>query len=215
MASRGETVLELEGVTARYGGYQALRGVTAKVPAGICGLLGPNGAGKSTLIKVLLGLRHHEGRALVLGEDVRARREVVRMKVGYMPERECHLPGLDAVELCAYGAQLCGLPRGEAIARAHHVLEFVGLADKRYQSVDGYSTGLKQRAKLAAAMVHDPELLLLDEPTNGLDPAGREEMLALVASLPSRTGCSVLLSPRCWLRSWRGFIPLKLSRPWP
>jgi ABC-2 type transport system ATP-binding protein len=130
----------------------------------------------------------------VLGHDVRAQPAQIRARVGYMPERDCHLVGLSAVELCGYAAELSGLPPSEAMQRAHMVLEFVGLGDKRYQRIDGYSTGQKQRVKLAQALVHDPKLLLLDEPTNGLDPQGRDEMLALVKSLPARTGCSIVLS---------------------
>jgi ABC-2 type transport system ATP-binding protein len=118
----------------------------------------------------------------------------IRAGVGYMPERDCHLVGMSAVELCGYAAELSGLPPSEAMQRAHMVLEFVGLGDKRYQRIDGYSTGQKQRVKLAQALVHDPKLLLLDEPTNGLDPQGRDEMLTLVKSLPARTGCSIVLS---------------------
>jgi ABC-2 type transport system ATP-binding protein len=187
-------LLEFADVHKRYGQQHALRGLTLSVPAGTVGLLGPNGAGKSTLMKVLLGLLPFDGTATVLGHDVRVEAAQIRAHVGYMPERDCHLLGMSAVELCAYAAELSGLPANEAVQRAHMVLEFVGLGDKRYQRIDGYSTGQKQRVKLAQALVHDPKLLLLDEPTNGLDPAGRDEMLALVASLPARTGCSILLS---------------------
>ncbi|MDB4970290.1 MAG: transporter related protein [Myxococcales bacterium] len=188
------TLLEFADVHKRYGKHHALRGLTLSVPAGTVGLLGPNGAGKSTLMKVLLGLLPFEGTAAVLEHDVRAEPTQIRARVGYMPERDCHLLGMSAVELCSYAAELSGLPPSEAMQRAHMVLEFVGLGDKRYQRIDGYSTGQKQRVKLAQALVHDPKLLLLDEPTNGLDPAGRDEMLALVSSLPSRTGCSIVLS---------------------
>jgi ABC-2 type transport system ATP-binding protein len=193
-AATTATLLEFADVHKRYGARHALRGLTLSVPAGTVGLLGPNGAGKSTLLKVLLGLLPFDGAATVLGHDVRAAAARIRAAVGYMPERDCHLRGMSAVELCAYAAELSGLPRTEALQRAHMVLEFVGLGDKRYQRVDGYSTGQKQRVKLAQALVHDPQLLLLDEPTNGLDPAGRDEMLALVGSLPARTGCSIVLS---------------------
>jgi ABC-2 type transport system ATP-binding protein len=187
-------LLEFADVHKRYGQHHALRGLTLSVPVGTVGLLGPNGAGKSTLMKVLLGLLPFEGAATVLGHDVRRQPAQIRAGVGYMPERDCHLVGMNAVELCSYAAELSGLPPAEAMQRAHLTLEFVGLGDKRYQKVDGYSTGQKQRVKLAQALVHDPKLLLLDEPTNGLDPAGRDEMLALVQSLPARTGCSIVLS---------------------
>jgi ABC-2 type transport system ATP-binding protein len=188
------TLLEFSDVHKRYGQHHALRGLTLSVAAGTVGLLGPNGAGKSTLMKVLLGLLPFDGSAAVLGHDVRRAPSLIRAGVGYMPERDCHLIGMTAVELCGYAAELSGLPPSDAMQRAHMVLEFVGLGDKRYQRIDGYSTGQKQRVKLAQALVHDPRLLLLDEPTNGLDPAGRDEMLALVKSLPARTGCSIVLS---------------------
>ena len=193
-ATNTATLLEFADVHKRYGAHHALRGLSLSVPAGTVGLLGPNGAGKSTLMKVLLGLLPFEGNAAVLGHDVRAQPAQIRARVGYMPERDCHLVGMSAVELCGYAAELSGLPPSEAMQRAHMVLEFVGLGDKRYQRIDGYSTGQKQRVKLAQALVHDPKLLLLDEPTNGLDPQGRDEMLALVSSLPARTGCSIVLS---------------------
>ncbi len=194
MTAATATLLELTDVNKRYGAHHALKGLTASLPTGTVGLLGPNGAGKSTLMKLLLGLLPFDGNAAVLGHDVRAQPAQIRARVGYMPERDCHLVGMSAVELCGYAAELSGLPTTEAMQRAHMVLEFVGLGDKRYQRIDGYSTGQKQRVKLAQALVHDPKLLLLDEPTNGLDPAGRDEMLALVKSLPARTGCSIVLS---------------------
>ena len=194
MTAAAATLLEFSDVHKRYGAHHALRGLSLSVPSGTVGLLGPNGAGKSTLMKVLLGLLPFEGAAAVLGHDVRAQPAQIRARVGYMPERDCHLIGMSAVELCGYAAELSGLPSSEAMQRAHMVLEFVGLGDKRYQRIDGYSTGQKQRVKLAQALVHDPKLLLLDEPTNGLDPQGRDEMLALVKSLPARTGCSIVLS---------------------
>jgi ABC-2 type transport system ATP-binding protein len=187
-------LLELTDVHKRYGLEHALRGLTVSVPAGMVGLLGPNGAGKSTLMKVLLGLLPFDGTALVLGRDARADAAAIRALSGYMPERDCHLLGMNAVELCRYAGELSGLPPSEALQRAHLTLEFVGLGDKRYQRIDGYSTGQKQRVKLAQALVHDPKLLLLDEPTNGLDPQGRDEMLALISSLPARSGCSIVLS---------------------
>jgi ABC-2 type transport system ATP-binding protein len=187
-------ILELSELHKHYGRYHALRGITLRMDARSIGLLGPNGAGKSTLLKVLLGLLPFEGAATVLGVDVARAPFQVRAQIGYMPERDCHLPGMNAVELCSYGARLSGLPHAEAMERAHAVLEWVGLADKRYQPVDSYSTGMKQRVKLAQALAHDPKLVLLDEPTNGLDPQWREEMLTLIGSLPQRTGCAVILS---------------------
>jgi ABC-2 type transport system ATP-binding protein len=187
-------LFEFAALQKNYGRHTALRELNLTVPHGSVGLLGPNGAGKSTLMKVLLGLLPFSGSATVLGHDVRTQALEVRARVGYMPERDCWLPGMTAVELCSYAAELSGLPSADAMQRAHATLEFVGLGDKRYQKVDGYSTGQRQRVKLAQALVHDPKLLLLDEPTNGLDPAGREEMLALIAGLPARSGCAILLS---------------------
>src|SRR4051794_40833374 len=188
------SLLEFSDIHKHYGAFHALKGVSLTLEPGAIGLLGPNGAGKSTLLKVMLGLLPFDGSASVLGFDVRADARKLRARVGYMPERDCYLPGMNAVELCTYAAELSGLPAAEAMQRAHSVLEFVGLGDKRYQRIDGYSTGMKQRVKLAQALVHDPRLLLLDEPTNGLDPDGREEMLSLIQSLPARSGCAILLS---------------------
>lgn len=194
LASRPVQV-QVQSLTRRYEGVVALDDVTLTIPAGRTALLGPNGAGKSTLLKILLGLtRPSSGHVTVLGIDPTRDPLAVRARIGYMPEDDAHLPGMSAVELCTYGAELAGLPPREAVERAHAALFYVGLDDKRYLPVEGYSTGLKQRVKLAAAIVHDPDLLLLDEPTNGLDPASRDEMLHLVAELKSRRGCDVLLS---------------------
>lgn len=189
-----EPLFSLENVDKHYGPLHALRNLTVSATTGTFGLLGPNGAGKSTLIKVLLGLLPFDGAARVFGLDVRHRAPEVRDRVGYMPEQDNYLAGMNAVEYCRYAAELSGLPPSAAMGRAHLALELCGLGDKRYQAIDGYSTGMKQRVKLAQALVHDPELLLLDEPTNGLDPAGRDEMLALIRSLPERVGCAILLS---------------------
>lgn len=187
--------LRVRSLSRRYEGVTALDDVTLTIPEGRTALLGPNGAGKSTLLKCVLGLvRPTSGEIEVLGIDPRRDPLGVRARIGYMPEDDAHLPDLTAVELCAYGAELAGLPPREAIDRAHAALFYVGLDDKRYMPVQGYSTGLRQRTKLAAAIVHDPELLFLDEPTNGLDPASREEMLSLIADLRARRGCSVVLS---------------------
>ncbi len=187
--------VRVQSLSRRYEGVTALDDVTLSVPPGRTALLGPNGAGKSTLLKILLGLtRATSGHVEVLGIDPARDPLTVRARVGYMPEDDAHLPGMSAVELCTYGAELAGLPPREAMERAHAALFYVGLDDKRYLPVEGYSTGLKQRAKLAAAIVHDPDILFLDEPTNGLDPASREEMLQLVADLKTRRGCDVVLS---------------------
>jgi ABC-2 type transport system ATP-binding protein len=187
-------LIELSQLTKRYGTVTAIKGVDAAVDGKIIGLLGPNGAGKSTLLKCLLGLIPFDGRASVLGLDAATRGPEIRDRVGYMPEQEAFLSGMSAVELCTYAGELSGLPRTEAMQRAHAALYYAGLEEKRYQRIDGYSTGMKQRVKLAQALVHDPEILFLDEPTNGLDPRSRDEMLALVLELPERRGCAIVLS---------------------
>ena len=189
-----EPLVELRGVTKRYGQIVALHKVDASIQGRIIGLLGPNGAGKSTLLKALLGLIPFEGDARVLGMPAATEGPAIRDRVGYMPESEAFLAGMNAVELCTYAAELSGLPRAEAMQRAHAALYYAGLEEKRYQPIDGYSTGMKQRVKLAQALVHDPEILFLDEPTNGLDPRSRDEMLALVLELPERRGCAIVLS---------------------
>ena len=188
-------LLELEHVTKDYAGRRALDDVTAQLQPGILGLLGPNGAGKSTLIKAVLGLvRLSSGSARVLGHDCRKDFRQVRRLVGYMPEDDCIFPGLKGVEAVAYAGELCGLPPLTALRRAHEVLDYVGIAEERYREVQTYSTGMRQKQKLAQAIVHDPKLLFLDEPTSGLDPAGRERLLRLVRNLHERVGISVVLS---------------------
>lgn len=187
-------LFELDRLARRFGAVVALRGVTARVDGRIIGLLGPNGAGKSTLLKALLGLIPFEGSARVLGLSAATQSAEIRDRVGYMPEQEAFLAGMSAVELCTYAGELSGLPRTEAMQRAHAALYYAGLEEKRYQPIDGYSTGMKQRVKLAQALVHDPELLFLDEPTNGLDPRARDEMLQLISELPERRGCAIVLS---------------------
>jgi ABC-2 type transport system ATP-binding protein len=187
-------LIELAQLSKRYGAIVALREVDARVDGRIIGLLGPNGAGKSTLLKALLGLIPFTGTARVLGLSSATQSREIRDRVGYMPEQEAFLAGMSAVELCAYAGELSGLPRTEAMQRAHAALYYAGLEEKRYQPIDGYSTGMKQRVKLAQALVHDPEILFLDEPTNGLDPRSRDEMLQLIMELPERRGCAIVLS---------------------
>jgi ABC-2 type transport system ATP-binding protein len=187
-------LIELRGLAKRYGVVQALAGIDAQIDGRVIGLLGPNGAGKSTLIKCLLGLVPFQGDARVLGMQAGKEGDAIRVRVGYMPESEAFLAGMSAVELCTYAAELSGLPRTEAIQRAHAALYYAGLEEKRYQPIESYSTGMKQRVKLAQALVHDPELLFLDEPTNGLDPRSRDEMLELINQMPERRGCKIVLS---------------------
>jgi ABC-2 type transport system ATP-binding protein len=188
-------VVTLEGVTVAYGRQTALSDVTTTFAAGAVGLLGPNGAGKSTLIKALLGFVPLErGRMSMLGYDVAKAPLEVRARVGYMPESDAHIPGMTAVSFVAYCGELAGLPRSDAVQRAHEMLFYVGLGEARYRTVETYSTGMKQRIKLAQALVHDPDLLLLDEPTNGMDPKGRDEMLDLIRDLGRNKGLSLILS---------------------
>ena len=188
-------VVSLEGVTVVYGKQPALRDVTTQFAAGAVGLLGPNGAGKSTLLKSLLGfVTPDRGRMRVLGFDVAAAPLKIRARVGYMPETDAHIPGMNAVSFVAYCGELAGLPRVDAMQRAHEVLFYVGLGEARYRNVETYSTGMKQRIKLAQALVHDPDLLFLDEPTNGMDPKGRDEMLELVRDLGHNKGVNLILS---------------------
>jgi ABC-2 type transport system ATP-binding protein len=188
-------VVTLDAVTVVYGAQAALQEVTVRFEAGAVGLLGPNGAGKSTMIKALLGfVKPTRGRMRVLGYDVAAAPLQIRARVGYMPESDAHIPGMNAVSFVAYCGELAGLPRVDAMQRAHEVLFYVGLGEARYRNVETYSTGMKQRIKLAQALVHDPDLLFLDEPTNGMDPRGRDEMLELVRDLAHRKGVNVIVS---------------------
>ena len=185
----------LDHVSVAYGANTALRDVSAVFPTGAVGLLGPNGAGKSTMLKSLLGfIPPTAGRLEVLGLNVADRPLDVRARLGYMPENDGHIPGMNAVTFVAYCAQLAGLPKADAMQRAHEVLYYVGLGEARYRNVETYSTGMKQRIKLAQALVHDPDLLFLDEPTNGMDPKGRDEMLALVHDLAHNKGVNLILS---------------------
>jgi len=188
-------VIELAGLTVRYGKNVAIQTLDAHCPAGAVGLLGPNGAGKSSLIKAVLGLlQPSAGSVRVLGHEVPRHALEVRRRVGYMPESAVAFPGMTGFENVAYAGSIAGMPRGEARRRAHEVLEYVGCGEERYRAIEEYSQGMRQRIKLASALVHDPELLLLDEPTNGLDPSGRSEILELIRDLGHEKGIHVLLS---------------------
>ena len=194
-ASEPDPVVRLEQVTVRYGTQDALRDVAVTFSPGAVGLLGPNGAGKSTMLKALLGfVKPTTGRMQVLGLDVASRPLQIRARLGYMPESDGHILDMNAVSFVAYCGQLAGLPRSDAMQRAHEVLYYVGLGEVRYRNIETYSTGMKQRIKLAQALVHDPDLLFLDEPTNGMDPKGREEMLDLVTDLATRKGVNLIVS---------------------
>lgn len=188
-------ILETRGLVKRYGSVTALGGLDLSLEPGVIGLVGANGAGKSTLIKILLGLiEATSGTAQVLGYDVVAQGTLLRQFVGYMPEHDC-LPGdVSATEFVAHMAQINGLPRAAARERTAETLRHVGLFEERYREMRGYSTGMKQRVKLAQALVHDPRILFLDEPTNGLDPAGRDEMLELVRRTGNEFGISIIMA---------------------
>ncbi len=182
-------------LTVRYGAKTAVNDLTVEVPEGCVGLLGPNGAGKTTLIKTLLGfLKPTAGAGSVLGLDVATQGLRIRQRIGLMPEIDCHIPGMNAVTFVAYAGELAGMPGSQALRRAHEVLQYCGLGEARYRNVETYSTGMKQRIKLAQALVHGPKLLFLDEPTNGLDPAGRDEMLNLVRDISHGKGVNVVVS---------------------
>ena len=190
-----DPVATLAAVTVMYGAQRVLQEVTTAFPAGAVGLLGPNGAGKSTMIKSLLGfIVPAGGRMKVLGYDVATSPLQIRARIGYMPENDAHIPGMNAVSFVGYCGELSGLPPADAMQRAHEVLFYVGLGEARYRNVETYSTGMKQRIKLAQALVHDPDLLFLDEPTNGMDPKGRDEMLELVRDLAHNKGVNVIVS---------------------
>ncbi|MFO0846123.1 MAG: ABC transporter ATP-binding protein [Gemmataceae bacterium] len=188
-------LFELEAVTKTYGAVKALSNLSVAVPAGAVGLLGPNGSGKTTLIRTLLGLiTIDRGSGQILGKDFRRQRLDIRREVGFAPEDECLFPQVVGVEFVSYAGELVGMGRKDALQRAHEVLDYVGLGEARYRKVETYSTGMKQRLKLASAIVHDPKLLILDEPTNGMDPAGRDEVLELSKDLARNKGMSLLFS---------------------
>ncbi len=187
-------VAEIKGLTVKYGHFVALGDFSMTLQEGCTGLLGPNGAGKTTFLRAMLGfLKPVAGSGSVLGHDMGTAGPLIRQAVGYMPEQDCHMPGMSAVQYVAYAGELAGLPSNQALRRAHEVLEYTGLGEARYRHVETYSTGMKQRIKLAQALVHGQKLLLLDEPTKGLYPKGREEMLALVRDISRNKGVNVLL----------------------
>ena len=187
-------LIETRALTKQYPRVRALDTLSVDVEPGIVGLVGANGAGKSTLIKILLGLlQPTSGEVRVLGLDPARDSEAIRARVGYMPEHDCLPDDLVAAEFVTHMARISGLPRTAARERASEALRHVGLYEERYRQIGGYSTGMKQRVKLAQALVHDPDLLLLDEPTNGLDPGGRDAMLALIHRIGTEFGISVVV----------------------
>lgn len=188
-------IAAISNLTVRYGSKTAVNDLSVEIPEGCVGLLGPNGAGKTTLIKTLLGfVAPTSGSAEVMGMNVASQGLRIRQRMGLMPELDCHIPGMNAVTFVAYAGELSGMSGAAAMGRAHEVLEYCGLGEARYRNVETYSTGMKQRIKLAQALVHGPKLVLLDEPTNGLDPAGRDEMLALIRDISHGKGVNVVVS---------------------
>jgi ABC-2 type transport system ATP-binding protein len=193
--SAQETVISVSGMTKRFGKVEALRDASLTIGAGCTGLLGANGAGKTTLIKLVLGLLVPDsGEARIAGLDPIKQPLALRALVGYMPEHDCLPSGSLAQDFVRYMGELHGLPTRAAIQRANDTLYHVGLGEERFRAIGGFSTGMKQRVKLAQALVHDPTIMLLDEPTNGLDPAGRDEMLDLIARITHQMGIHVVLS---------------------
>jgi len=188
-------LLQADSVTKRFDQVEALSNLTVEIAPGTIGLVGPNGSGKTTLLRLLMGLIPPSlGRLSVLGFDPQQEPLRVRERVGYMPEHDCLMPDLSAVGFVSFMGRLSGLPREVAMSRTHDVLEFVGLKEERYRKIREYSVGMRQRVKLAQALVHDPPLCFLDEPTSGLDPQGREEMLRLLGVLAKLGGHSFVIS---------------------
>jgi ABC-2 type transport system ATP-binding protein len=177
-----------------FGEVRAVDDLSVSIPEGAIGLVGPNGAGKTTFLRLLLGLvRPTTGTAKVLGHNI-AEGIPVRERIGYMPEHDCLIPDMTGVGLVTLMGRVSGLDADTAISRAHDVLQFVGVEEERYRKIAEYSTGMKQKIKLAQSMVHDPQLYIFDEPTTGLDPRGRTEMLDLVRVIANSPGRNVVLS---------------------
>ena len=193
MAS-GHALIVVDRLTKKYRDVVALNDVSFSITDGITGILGENGAGKSTAIKILLGLLPAtSGTATILGQSA-SENVVARARVGYMPVHDCLPSQVSAAEFLTHMAEVSGLPPSSARTRAADTLRHVGLFEERYRAIGGYSTGMKQRVKLGQALVHDPAVVFLDEPTAGLDPAGREDMLALIRKTHREFGISVLFS---------------------
>jgi len=185
--------IDADNITVKFGRITALESFSVKIPEDVVGLLGPNGAGKSTFIKVILGLlKPEEGRIYLTDHKKPGNLIELRDLIGYMPEHDCLIESMNAFDLVSYMGQISGMMPKDAIRRSHEVLDFVGLGETRYRQISSYSTGMKQRVKLAQAIVHDPEILFLDEPTNGMDPFGKREMLSLISDI-GKTGKTVVV----------------------
>lgn len=195
MAPQTETVLRASNLRKSYGTTLALDGVDFQFAGGSLGVVGPNGAGKTTLIRLILGLLTPDGGSVnVLGVEPSVYGRALRRRIGYVSENNSYVEGMDGVSMVRYAGELTGMPLRSALRRAHEMLDFAGVGEERYRQVSSYSAGMFQRMKLAAAIVHGPQLLLLDEPTSGMDPGGRRELLSLIRSLVVDAGISVLLS---------------------
>lgn len=187
-------LVETSGLAKAFGEIRAVDDLSVAIPEGAVGLVGPNGAGKTTFLRLLLGLlRPTAGRGKVLGKDI-SDGLAVRERIGYMPEHDCLVPEMTGIGLVAHMGRVSGLDKDTAMGRAHDVLQFVGVEQERYRKIAEYSTGMKQKVKLAQAMVHDPPLYIFDEPTTGLDPRGRSEMLRLLERIAATPGRNVILS---------------------
>lgn len=188
-------VIEIEGLAVALGGRPILKGIDCRLHGRCIGLLGPNGAGKSTLLNTLLGFyAPASGTARLFGRDIRTDLNVVRQRIGFMPENDSFIADMTGVEFVRYMAELSGVPSRQALERAHEAFFYVGLGEARYRKVGTFSLGMKQMVKLAQAIVHGPRLLFLDEPTNGLDPPARIRMLKLIRELRDTEGVHVVLS---------------------
>ena len=191
----GDAVIETRSLRKMYGPHLALDDANLSLTRGAIGILGPNGAGKSTLFKCLLGLiKTTSGEGTVLGYNITTEGDMVRSRIGYMPEYDSLDPSLNAIDQVRYAGELLGMNPGQAMQRAHEVLEYVGLRDQRYRKIESFSTGMKQATKLACAIVHDPEILICDEPTNGLDQRARDFMLQTLKRTVNEGGGTVLMS---------------------
>ena len=190
-----QPLISLQNIVKNYRRHRALDGIDLEIQPGITGLLGPNGAGKSTLIKMILGLvRLTSGTGTVLGHRIYKDARKIRNDIGYMPEDDCYIPGMSGVEVVQFAACLSGLPPVEAMRRAHEILDFCDMKQERYRDIETFSTGMRQKVKFAAAIVHDPKFLILDEPTSGLDPEERESLLRRIEVLYRDSNKSVLIS---------------------